>query len=325
MFVNPVVPGWIDPAGGLRLPLTLDASTSDIGVRAGDPEGLASWIAGRRPYFASRNPEFRFFASEGHYRAAVHPAWLEHATGKIDDTVRSYAGSAAPLLHDRWGRIHSLFAATLYAGQGTPSPGDFFLVPQDLSLFGTPIDPENDLFGILHLLETFAMVDGLFAAGLTDRIQIAGESGLRELFDASPKPEDPWLDVIDDSGRSLRLEKSEIRPICILEEDASGRVDSMATGSATVHMAHERFQVELVHRNALLIGAYLFAHFGLTDDDLKGLASRISHDEGIGLFTARDDDIVLQEMKKRGWNPSPRDATAVSFITAAVRRLRTTA
>ncbi|HSA60193.1 MAG TPA: hypothetical protein VLJ37_10975 [bacterium] len=325
VFVNPLVPVWIDPAGGIQLPLTMDASTTDIGVRAGNPEGLATWIAGRRPYFASRDPEFRFFASEGEYRAAVHPAWLDQATGKIDEIVRSYAGTAARLLHDRWSRIHPLLAATLYAGQGTLSPGDFFLIPQDLSLFGAPFDPANDLFGLLHLLETFAMVDGLFAAGLTDRIQIAGETGLRELHDAPPKSEDPWLEVIDGFGASIRVPKSEIRPFCILEEDADGRVDSMTTGSATVHVAYDRFQIELVQLNALLIGAYLFAHFGLTDDELKSLAARISHDEGMGLFAARDDDIVLQELKRRGWNPSPRDAAAVGFITAAVRRLRTTA
>jgi hypothetical protein len=194
-----------------------------------------------------------------------------------------------------------------------------------LNLFGAAIDPEGDLFGLLHLLDTFATVDGFLAAGLTDRIQIAGENGIRELVDAAPMPEDPWLDVIDGAGGNLRLLKREIRPVCILEEDAAGRVDPMGKGSASVHVAHERFQIELIELNAFLIGAYLFAHFGLSDEEVGSLSSKISAGEGRNLFGFGDGEIVLEHLRKKGWNLSGRDKDAARFVTTAIRRLRTTA
>jgi hypothetical protein len=284
VFLGSSVPGWHRLDDGLiRLPLTLDGATTNIGIHIEDNEGFTEWVNDRCDFFASTHKDFDLYPTEASYRAAFHPSWISKSQEQISNTISEYAESLPPFsrirkpflfLQNRWSEMQNVLSAALYMGNPKKAR-DFTLFAQDLTLFGPELSDVNDLGGLLNLLDTTAHVDDLLRMGMTDLIHVKDEDGkIRGLHDAAAATEEPWLCLVDAGGKETRRAKHTVRSVCTYELDDERRVDPFLKASVDIHEAYDVFEADLKRRNLLVIGAYLIAHFGMTDDDVKALQQK---------------------------------------------------
>jgi hypothetical protein len=305
VFLGSRVPGWFSPEGRLHLPLTLDGRSTDIGVDVEDEEGLLAWLERNERFFACRRPNFDFYYSESAYRAATQPPWLRESQERINRTVRGREALASSPAHvvlahlrERWSEIQKIISAALYAGESAMPQGEFYIFAHDLSLFGAPIRADQDLTGLLNLLDSFAHIEGLLRAGLTDRVIIGDDRNPKDLYDAAPSIADPWFEVFED-GRVRKLDKRDIRPICLYDPDEKGNIDPLEKCLSSIHRGYQIFQGELALQNAMLLGSYLLIHYGLEDSEIKLLSERVTQAGPTlnGLFAASAPDKVVSYLR----------------------------
>lgn len=308
VFLGPIIPGWIDPSGQVRLPLKMEPAEVSLGIRHDDTRGLRTWHAKNDAYFASRFPELGLFGSEAEFQREMRPAWLANAASRIRTTIETYASGISPssslspiahVLEERGGSLHDLLSACLYLGPGCQ---DYCLIPQDLTLYGEELKDEDGLYGLLRLIESTAHVDLLIGSGMTDIISIADDAKIRRLHDAV-------------AGRTRQ---QELRPNCFYEADDAGHIHPLRPSEAMVHSDYDVFQSALVRENKILLGCFLFAELGLDEKDFFCLLRMLSSNLD-GLNGDRATDSVLKYLGPDSAIRGPEETAMARFLATAIR------